>query len=359
MNKCAFFFQVLCNTGGLHEIPTYLNRGVEDLSLSKNDFSIIESDAFSALRSLRKLSLDGNNITAIRPFGFRGLSRLTDLSIQYTPLSFIESYAFATIQNLTLLLLSYNRIKYIKANAFAGATNIKLIYLSNNPLVTIKSHAFSGLSHVEGLVLPSGIRSIESDAFNNLQHVNIIKLAFMDLNCLDEFTFRGLCNVQSLNIQESDLGIIQTNAFSGLLHIDNLNILNNKIDIINEFKLINESAVTTLRFHGNHVLRSPKSKDTLLNVHTISTIGNYFPCDCQIHELIDSDFVNGSVRQFRNDNYCISPLEVNGIHMNLIDFFSIARCHDKVVKDNLGSSHGTTLRQVIVTVLLMLLFSIF
>ncbi|XP_044003493.1 toll-like receptor 13 [Aphidius gifuensis] len=353
---CLSSKQVLCNTGGLYEIPTYLNHGVEDLSLSKNNFLIIESDAFSSLRSLKKLSLDGNNITSIKPFGFRGLSRLTDLSIQHTPLNYIGSYSFATLQNITLLMLSHNRIKYIEENSFAGSTNIKLIYLSNNPLITIQSRAFAGLTYVEGLILPSGIKSIEPDSFNGLQYVHVIKLSFMDLNYLQSFTFRGLSNVQSLNIQESDLGIIKKNAFNGLFHIDNLNIFNNKIDAIEEFKIINESSVSTLRFHGNHVLRTSKLKDTILNVRTVSTMQNYFPCDCQLYDIIDSDFVNGSKKQFRENNYCISPLDYNGIHMISIDFDTIAKCHDHVIQDNLGSSAVKITHKLIFLILLFYVF---
>ncbi|XP_015113366.1 insulin-like growth factor-binding protein complex acid labile subunit [Diachasma alloeum] len=338
---CLSSKQVLCNTGGLRDIPSYLNIGIEDLSLSKNDFRVIESDAFTGLRSLRKLSLDGNNITAIKPFAFRGLSRLTDLSIQYTPLNYIGSYSFAMLHNVTLILLAHNRIKYIDENSFAGTSNIKLILLTNNPLVTIHSRAFSGLNYVERLIFPTGIRVIESDAFNGLQYVGLLKLTFMDLNSLLPFTFRGLCYIQVLNIQESDLGTIKPDAFAGMSHIESINILNNKIDSIQELKIINESAVTLFRFHGNHVLHSPRARDTSLQVQNVSTLGNYFPCDCQVHELFDSDFVNDTVKQFREENYCISPLEFNGSPMSNVDFDSIAKCHDKVVQDNLGSSAQT------------------
>ncbi|CAD6231453.1 GSCOCG00001416001-RA-CDS [Cotesia congregata] len=347
---CLSSKQVLCNTGGLKEIPTYLNQGIEDLSLSKNDFSTIESDAFKGLRHLRKLSLDSNNITVIKPFAFRGLTTLTDLSIQYTPLSYIGQYSFATLHNVTLILLAHNRIKYIEEFSFAGTSNIKLILLTNNPIVTIHSKAFSGLNNVERLIFPSGIRTIEPDAFNGLSNVGLLKLTFMDLTSLLPYTFRGLSHVQLLNIQESDLGTIKADAFTDSDHIDNLYILNNKIDFIEELKLTGDNAVGELRFQGNHVLRSPRAKNTWLNVHSISAQNNYFACDCLIHELFDSDFTNGSVQQFRKNNFCISPLEYHGSPMSEIDFDLIARCHDKVVQDNLGSSAPSFIRHFIIII---------
>lgn len=90
---------MLCNTGGLTEIPIKtLPSTVEHLALTKNHFPVIKSDAFAGLRALRKLSLDGNNITTIKPFAFRGLPRLRELSIQHTPITSVAQFAFAGLQ---------------------------------------------------------------------------------------------------------------------------------------------------------------------------------------------------------------------------------------------------------------------
>lgn len=311
---------------------------MEELSLTKNNFPIIKGDAFAGLRVLRKLTMDGNNISTIRPFAFRGLSRLRELSIQHTPLPFIEKFSFAALQNVSVLLLANNKIRYIEGYSFAGTSNIRVILLSNNPLLRIQSHAFSGLTNVVRLIFPSGIRTIEPDAFDGLQHVGLLKLTYMDLSSLQSYTFRGLSYVHSLNIQESDLGVVEQDAFTGLVRVDRLNILNNKIDLIERLYLRYENSIELLRFHGNHVLEAPRhARDINLEVNSISAIDNHFPCDCQAHNVLESDFVNGTVSEFQKNNYCISPIEYNGKPMNLVDFDLIARCHDNVVQDNLGS----------------------
>ncbi|XP_053989413.1 leucine-rich repeat-containing protein 4 [Hylaeus volcanicus] len=350
--------QVLCNTGGLEDIPTqHLPQTVEELSLTKNSFPIIKSDAFFGLKSLRKLTMDGNNISTIRPFAFRGLSKLRELSIQHTPLPFIEQFSFAALQNVSVLLLANNKIRYIEGYSFAGTSNIRVILLTNNPLLRIQSHAFSGLTNVVRLIFPSGIRTIEPDAFDGLQHVGLLKLTYMDLSSLQSFTFRGLSYVHSLNIQESDLGIVEKNAFDGLDHVDRLNILNNKIDLIERLFLKHENSIELLRFHGNHVLEAPRhARDIHLEVGSISVVDNHFPCDCQAHNVLESDFVNGTVTEFQKMNYCISPIEYNGKPMNLVDFDLIARCHDNVVQDNLGSG-VVGIFSLPTTLFLVLLFS--
>ncbi|XP_006558929.1 chondroadherin isoform X2 [Apis mellifera] len=326
--------QVLCNTGGLKDIPTQqLPQTIEELSLTKNNFPIIKGDAFAGLKLLRKLTMDGNNISTIRPFAFRGLNKLRELSIQHTPLPFIEKFSFATLQNVSVLLLANNKIRYIEGYSFAGVTNIVR------------------------LIFPSGIRTIEPDAFDGLQHVGLLKLTYMDLSSLQSYTFRGLSYVHSLNIQESDLGIVEKDAFTGLAHVDRLNILNNKIDLIEKLFLRYENSIEMLRFHGNHVLEAPHhAKDINLEVSSISAIDNHFPCDCQAHNVLESDFVNGTITEFQKKNYCISPIEYNGKPMNFVDFGLIAKCHDNVVQDNLGSG-VVGIFTLPITLFLILLFS--
>lgn len=384
--------QVLCNTGGLREIPTKrLPPSVENLSLTKNNFPIIKSDAFAGLRSLKKLSLDGNNITTIKPFAFRGLPKIREISIQHTPLATVAQFAFAGLQNITTILLSHNKILRVETNAFAGTSNVKLILLSNNPMLKIETSAFSGLTHVEHLILPSGIRLIEPDAFYGMDSVGLLKLAFMDLNELSPFTFRGLTNVAVLSLQESDLGMICANSFDGLSHVGTLKFLNNKIDSIEELNLTSSHHIKHLIFHGNHLLETPDPGSIILEgIRNISVINNHFPCGCHVHTLLDTGeygpmtqsflnlkntneikpnsfaaLSNGSYQRgdFLSRNYCISPLDVNGKAMSELDLFAIGRCQEQVTRENLESDaislHSTKHHRIygcaVAVVLLMLI----
>uniref|UniRef100_A0A182JIG8 Uncharacterized protein n=1 Tax=Anopheles atroparvus TaxID=41427 RepID=A0A182JIG8_ANOAO len=343
---------VMCNTGALREIPLKaIPVTVEQLSLTKNYFPVIKSDAFGGLRALRKLSLDGNNITTIKPFAFRGLPRLRDLSIQHTPLATVASFAFAGLQNVTQILLSHNKILRIEGYAFAGAVNVRVIHLADNPTVTIETNAFSSLSNVDRLILPSGIRSIEPDAFFGLELVGYLKLSFMDLAALEPYTFRGLTHVKLLSLQESDLGIVRSGAFEGLVHVELLNILNNKIDAIQELNLTAANRIRVLRIQGNHLLETPDAGAIVLEgIETLHVNSNYFPCGCHIHTLLESPLANGSYAahggttsgDFLSKNYCISPLEVNGLPMSAIDLYSIGRCMEQVTRENLEASNSAS-----------------
>lgn len=252
----------------------------------------------------------------------------------------MSQFSFAGLQNITKILLGHNKIQRIEGYSFAGTSNVKFILLNNNPIQKVESKAFSGLRNVDHLILPGGVRNLEQDAFTELDFVGLLKLAFMDLQYLKPYTFRGLNHVQVLAITESDLGVIRANAFEGMMHIGSLNLINNKIDAIQGLHIRKISHVKIIRLHGNHLLETPQKNSLIIEgVETISVIKNHFPCDCHLHSFLTSPLVNNSY-EFRNNNFCISPLEVNGKPISYIDLDSIGRCQDEVTRGNLDAPQG-------------------
>lgn len=160
----------------------------------------------------------------------------------------------------------------------------------------------------------------------------------MDLPGLGPGIFRGLSNVGNLAIQESDLGVIDGAAFDDMTYIKSFNILNNKIDAIDSLNLTADQKIGHMKLQGNHVLEIPKAETLIVEVEKLSVISNHFPCNCHIHSLLDGPLTNGSIMEFISRNFCISPLEVNGLPMNSIDIESIGRCEEEVTRGNLEAS---------------------
>ncbi|XP_063636318.1 insulin-like growth factor-binding protein complex acid labile subunit [Cydia splendana] len=304
---CLSQSQVVCNSASLRGVPSALSPAVTQLSLSRADLRVLRSDAFAHLRQLRRLALDACNLTRIRPFAFRGLPRLKELYIQHTPLATVDAFAFAALQNITSIVLTHNRIAQVEGYAFAGTNFIKLISLRHNPLRKILAHAFSGLNDVAQIELPSGIRSIEPQAFAGLESVGVLELAYMDLPALQADTFRGLTRVGKLALRESDLGIIRVGAFDGLQRVDTLEMCNNKIDRIEELSLVQNNSVHNFRLTGNHMLETPES--VMLEVDNLVIRGNHLPCECGRDPLANPLALT---QGFAEENFCISPLKVRG-----------------------------------------------
>lgn len=194
----------------------------------------------------------------------------------------------------------------------------------------VSPNAFSGLTNVEHLIMPSGIRHLEPDAFNGLDSVGLLKLSFMDLTSLKPHTFRGLTHVHVLAVQDSDLGVIKPDAFNGLSHVGSLNLLNNKIDTVQSLAVTRENRVKHFRFNGNHVLDSPRRG--AFRLHTtegfVTVVGNHFPCDCHLFRFLDGrPFGNNvSAELFAGKNYCISPLDLNGQSVSVVKPGFVQKC---------------------------------
>lgn len=310
----------MCNNGDLNSIIYRLPWSVEHLSLTKSHIHYVKSQSFGELKHLSKLSLDGNNITRIQQFAFKGLRKLQELSIQHTSLDRLDKFAFSGLQNVTAILLAHNKISSIEEYAFAGTSHVRLVLLAHNPLHVIKSNAFSGLRNVEHLILPSGIRVVEPDAFRGLDSVGLLKLAFMDLAELEAFTFRGLNHVHVLAVQQSDLGTVRARAFQGLADVGTLNLINNKIDYVEELTIERENRVKIVRLVGNHVLKLPSTSHAIRvrASDNFTVVGNHFPCDCATRFLLrlDGALANRTSYNFSLKNYCISPLKLNGKPIN-------------------------------------------
>lgn len=192
----------------------------------------------------------------------------------------------------------------------------------------MSANAFSGLTNVEHLILPSGIRQLQPDAFNGLDSVGLLKLSFMDLTSLKPYTFRGLSHVHVLAVQDSDLGVIRPDAFAGLAHVGSLNLLNNKIDSVQSLSVVRDNRIRHFRFNGNHVLDSPRRGSFAVAASDgITVVGNHFPCDCHLFRFLDGrPFGNASEQPFAGKNYCISPLELNGQPVAVVKRTFVDRC---------------------------------
>lgn len=160
----------------------------------------------------------------------------------------------------------------------------------------------------------------------------------MDLPGLEPGIFRGLSNVGVLAIQESDLGVIDGGAFDDMTYIKSFIILNNKIDAIDSLNLTADQKISHMKLQGNHILEIPKAETLIVEVEKLTVISNHFPCNCHIHSLLEGPLTNGSVVEFISKNFCISPLEVNGLPMNSIDIESIGKCEEEVTRGNLEAS---------------------
>ncbi|GAB6029294.1 hypothetical protein CHUAL_005059 [Chamberlinius hualienensis] len=306
---CVIGGQVICNYGGLTEVPENLPSTTRHLSLNENHIGELRADAFQELIEIQSIHLDNNNITTIAPYSFRGVKDADEITLQNNPLDHLPSYSFSDMDNVGRVYLSYNRISSIHANAFYGSKNIREISLIGNPLKRIESHAFSGLQHIRFFYFPKGLTTIESDAFNGLANVGMLRLENVTTATIQSYAFRGLTNVSGIEIRSSLVGTIEAEAFGGLKNVDHLGFNHNRIGLIQSNAFEGMHRLINLVFEDNIVDEiNQDSLDDIIKAKRLSFTNNQLPCDCQLKYLqkvflkLEDDEVN----------YCNFPAEAIG-----------------------------------------------
>uniref|UniRef100_A0A8C3PE01 LRRCT domain-containing protein n=1 Tax=Chrysemys picta bellii TaxID=8478 RepID=A0A8C3PE01_CHRPI len=114
--------------------------------------SAVESQAFSALPSLRYLDLSNNRLATIHPDAFNSRNnsiRELNLSRSLYNSSAIRPVAAAIVQggfrSLSKLELTNNEIVYLPLGMFSSLRSLRHLDLRNNSLVDIKNSTFAGL----------------------------------------------------------------------------------------------------------------------------------------------------------------------------------------------------------------------
>jgi len=119
-----------------------------------------------------------------------------------------------------------------------------------------------------------------------------------------------------------------------------------------------ENRIRHFRFNGNHVLDSPR-RGTFSGLASVASdgftvVGNHFPCDCHLFRFLDGHpFGNASKDLFTGKNYCISPLELNGQPVAVVDPVVVDKCLQTSVAAPPRTQAGVTTTAVLVAVIVL------
>lgn len=171
---------VICVDSEEIKLPLKVPRMTQNLTLNRNNISILSDRAFSANGTdmeLLALSLEDNNIREIKSCAFCGLPRLLSLE------------------------LSHNRIMAVDAGAFSGLGQLRNLYLSNTLMAPGASHlpraiSTASLCNLQTLDLSGNrLKTIPLSGFGNLSLTTLIltnnsfaTLDTRDLSMLNEFS---------------------------------------------------------------------------------------------------------------------------------------------------------------------------
>lgn len=241
-----------CRDRGFEHVPRGLPHGTWLLELGRNNLSVIGTQAFKGLWSLRVLVLTNSQIEEIQPQAFfslsflekldlswnklktlpvdfsSSLSALKELRLEHNNLHYISGYSLEYLDNMEKLDLSYNKLESVGPGVFRGLSRLRQLYLHNNRLTVVQQGSMDMLPGLEVLQLSNNnISQIDTDALAPLYSLAVLDLEGNNLHNLKFKTFISLhttaTHIQlSANPWSCDCELHR--VFSKILHVRHLHI---------------------------------------------------------------------------------------------------------------------------------------
>lgn len=198
-------------------------ESLEEILLSTNTITEMDSKAFLGLKSLKQLFILDNAIVSIAPGTFDSLNRLEILNLGYNGLTELESETFSGLENLRELYLFWNKFTAIKAEVFKNLPSLEILYLHSNPLVEVYPNAFLGLTAVKELHLDNNaIKNLEEGSFSGLDSLEKLLLSGNQLETFTASMWSGLENLRELQLQLMAMKTFDGRIFETLKSLENL-----------------------------------------------------------------------------------------------------------------------------------------
>ena len=109
------------------------------INIANRDIQSIEDETFKEFTILEQLYLSSNELTSINSKMFEGLQKLKILDLRRNMIESANWDTFKNLVNLVELLISFNKIESIQDKTFEGLENLQKLDLENNEIEEIKS----------------------------------------------------------------------------------------------------------------------------------------------------------------------------------------------------------------------------
>lgn len=207
----------------LKEIPHTIPVSVEILELINNQIRFVSNRSLAGLTNLTQLWLSKNcyfgNLCGkpmeITDNSFADLTKLQDLDLSFNNLSHVPK---GLPQSLNTLNLSSNKIQHIFKDDFSGLSQLKILKIQLNcPRCENSPHPCVPCSN--------GSLDIDTEAFEDLNHLELLNLAGNSLEYLNPLWFKSLHQLKRLLLSENFLLKSVTEEAEFLRHLPKLEII--------------------------------------------------------------------------------------------------------------------------------------
>lgn len=192
-------FLVNCNNANItNEVISRISTHTRLLDLSQNE--LISKPVFGIRQAydyLYHLNISFCNIIRFSKNPFANSSNLLLLDISFNNIQVLESHTFRNLFKLKVIILYGNRnLLRIDSYSFMDLKSVSKIMLSGIRLDVLRKDTFSGLTLEQLILTESSFGRVENRAFNNLK-AKEIDILTSDIKYFDSELFNG---VEKLNL---------------------------------------------------------------------------------------------------------------------------------------------------------------
>ncbi|KAJ8376075.1 hypothetical protein SKAU_G00066550 [Synaphobranchus kaupii] len=191
----------LCNDYQLSSVPRDLPGNIAELQLNNNRISTLQGTCLSGYPALVILSCAGNLLDTIEPDAFLRTSHIESLSLPDNNLSvgyWRTGRALRALTKLRTLDLSGNGLTEEMASfVLENLTSLEYLYLSRNIMLRLDQDIFRDHHQLKELNLEKNMLFEIDSAFDHLQKLQRLNVAFNSLPCLVNFQLTQLVELNA------------------------------------------------------------------------------------------------------------------------------------------------------------------
>uniref|UniRef100_A0A0N4ZT64 LRRCT domain-containing protein n=1 Tax=Parastrongyloides trichosuri TaxID=131310 RepID=A0A0N4ZT64_PARTI len=244
------------------------------LDLYNNNLSSIDTTHLHAFEKLQSLNLSSNNF--LHSPVFKEFRNLEQVDLSHNFITGLETLTFTENPKLTLLNFNYNNIDNIERSSFNELNELKVLLLANNNISFIEKGMFTGINNLEKLILNhNSIMDIQKKSFDNMEKLSTLDLSYNHLKEFDVGIFNRLQNLFVLDLSNNEISLFKPDTFvhpiSGIiLHNNQLNCEKNNIIWFLKYLIGNKIRIffpnqPDILCHAPESMNGIRIKDLLMN----------------------------------------------------------------------------------------------
>lgn len=206
---------------------TKFDRHVRILTAVGNNWSDVQSNAFSNFKNVLYMDLSENQIKNISK-AFIGLAQMDSLNLSRNLLEVIKPEVFILNKKnrLFLLDLSYNLLTYLPEDLFVNIYNLRKLYLQGNKLKLLGDQFSTNLKNLNSLNLCCSNFTELNITLKNFKSLRELDLSY---NNLKEIDVSEVFSLETINLSHNNISEFRFDYFEQFPNLEELDLSYNKL----------------------------------------------------------------------------------------------------------------------------------